>query len=180
MFDGYTTWRVARVFFDEPTATFALREVGRKAGIAHSTAIGHLATLTEAGIVATEEETHRERTYTVYLADQGSTVFRTYKRLDMLHRLTTGGLVDRLERHYAPDCIVLFGSAARGEDVEGSDVDLFVQAGEDDPPDLGELEETLHRSIELHVRSDARDLPRELRANLVNGVVLYGYLEVLD
>lgn len=180
MFDEDTTWRVARVFFDEPSDRHGLREIGRKVDLAHTTLPPHLTALTDAGIVLREEEVQGDRTYGRYVADVDAGIYRTYKRLDILHRLGTSAVLDQLEDRYVPDCIVLFGSAARGEDLEGSDVDLFVQADERDPPDLTAFEDVLHRSIELHVRPDARDLPRELRANLANGIVLYGYLEVLD
>lgn len=180
MLDDHTTWRVARVFFDEPTSALSLREVGRKAGIAHTTATGHLDALQRLGVVNVEHQTRGERSYPVYSADLASDAYRLYKRMDLETRLWTEGLVELLRDHYAPDHVVLFGSAARGEDIESSDIDLYVQATEERPPDLSRIEEDLHRTIELHVHPDARKLPRELRANLANGVVLYGYLEVFD
>ena len=52
-------------------------------------------------------------------------------------------LVNRLKDHYKPDKIILFGSFARGDYHEGSDVDLIVI--KDDVPDnfLRRLDEVL-------------------------------------
>jgi predicted nucleotidyltransferase len=72
----------------------------------------------------------------------------------------------------------LYGSASRGEDIESSDIDLYVQTG-DAEVDLTEYEDSLNRNIELHVEDELEKYPKELRNNIANGIVVYGYLEVL-
>ncbi len=74
-----------------------------------------------------------------------------------------------------PDCVVLFGSAARGEDTKNSDVDLYLQSGEKDI-DLSEFEERLKRRIQLHYNPEFSSYPEELKNNIINGIVIHGYL----
>ena len=71
---------------------------------------------------------------------------------------------------------MLFGSFQRGEDVEDSDIDLFVEACKMDL-DLNSYEKKLNRKIQIHFRKCFGKLPEELKNNIINGIVLYGYLE---
>lgn len=171
---------MARVFFDAPSARLGLREIGRRADLAHTALDPHLERLMVAGVVEADKEVQGSRTYPVYGAHTSSEGYRAHKRLDMVQRIHRCGLVERLEEHYVPDAIVLYGSAARGEDVEGSDVDLFVAAGDRPEPDLVRFETALARSLQLLVRPEPATAPAELRNGLANGVVLYGYLRVVD
>lgn len=179
MLEEYSTWRVARVFFDAPSARLGLREIGRRADLAHTALETHLERLMGAGIVEEEAERQGSRTYPVYVAETASAAYRLHKRLDVVHRIHRCGLIEHLEDHYVPDCVVLYGSAARGEDVEESDVDLFVAAGDGPEPELSSFEAALARSIQLHVRPDLKAASAELRNGLANGIVLYGYLRVI-
>ena len=76
-----------------------------------------------------------------------------------------------------PDVIILFGSASKGEDVEGSDVDLFLIC-KDKKLNLKKYEEKIRRSINIFFSNDFNKLSEELRHNIINGVVLKGYLKV--
>ncbi|MFW5912069.1 MAG: nucleotidyltransferase domain-containing protein [Candidatus Hadarchaeota archaeon] len=116
------------------------------------------------------------RSYPVYRSNRRSEKFRQLKALDMRHRIETCGLLDEIEKEAAPDCIVLFGSAARGEDVRESDVDLYVQSEEMELA-FPEHEELLKRSIQLHFQPEFNSYPDELKNNIVNGTVLRGYLK---
>lgn len=177
MLENYSRWGVLRVFFDSPTERIGLRELGRRSGIAHSALEPHLESLIQDDLVIREEEKQKTRTYPVYTANTESEIYRYYRRLDVLERLKTSGIIGVLEEKFTPDCIVLFGSASRGEDLEDSDIDLFVQAEEKDIT-LSEYEEEMERSIQLHIKRDIKDYPEELRNNIANGTVVYGYLEV--
>ncbi|MCD6464256.1 nucleotidyltransferase domain-containing protein [Candidatus Woesearchaeota archaeon] len=73
--------------------------------------------------------------------------------------------------------IVLFGSCARGEDIETSDIDLFVQAKEK-ALSLTKYENLLNRKISLFFKQNFLKLSNELKNNIINGIVLKGYLKV--
>ena len=73
--------------------------------------------------------------------------------------------------------IVLFGSAARGEDTENSDLDIFIQAAAVDLK-LGEYEKLLKRKISILLDHNLKEMSKELLNNIINGEILYGYLKV--
>ena len=52
------------------------------------------------------------------------------KKLDIIREIKESGLLEYLQNICMPDAIILFGSASRGEDVKGSDIDLYLQCPE--------------------------------------------------
>jgi predicted nucleotidyltransferase len=75
--------------------------------------------------------------------------------------------------------LVLFGSCARGEDIETSDLDLLVVAKEKEV-DLKKFESALKRKISLHFEENVSQIPKELLNNIINGIVVFGYLTVFQ
>jgi predicted nucleotidyltransferase len=150
-----------------------MRELSRKVGLTHPALLNHLRALVADSLLVRREE----GLYPTYEGNMSSEMFRLLKSDDMVHRLYSERLVDRIEESIRPDCIVLFGSAARGEDTEESDIDLFVQARERQL-DLGEYEESLGRKVHVLFEPNMRRLGPELLNNIANGRVLSGYLKV--
>ncbi|MFW6142341.1 MAG: nucleotidyltransferase family protein [Candidatus Saliniplasma sp.] len=177
MLQKYSTWKVAQVFFDEPTQDHYLREISEKAGLSHTSVKNHLEYLGRSGIVEVENLERGERTYPIYKRVENDT-FKFYKKLDIQYRLVSSGLLEFIEQKFNPDCMVLFGSAALGEDIEGSDIDIYVQANGEEV-DLSDHEELFNRKIQLHFKERLEEYPKELVNNIANGIVVYGYLEVL-
>jgi len=116
--------------------------------------------------------------YDSYTSDK-TEMFKIYKKNDILIRLHESGLVDLLVDTVVPDAIVLFGSASKGEDIEESDVDLFLVAKEKQM-DLKVFEKKINRKISLHFEDKIQNIPKELLNNIVNGIVIYGYLKVVE
>ncbi|MCJ7479037.1 MAG: nucleotidyltransferase domain-containing protein [Candidatus Nanohaloarchaeota archaeon QJJ-7] len=175
MLQECSAWVVGEVFFQEPTEEHYLSEISRKSGIAHTSVKNHLETLGEESIIETQIEEKGERTYPRYRATMNQE-YRFYKKIHLLQQLHTSGLVEHLVDRNQPDCIILFGSAARGEDTETSDIDLYIQAEERDH-DLKEFEKQLNREIQLHTGPEFQEYPKELRNNIINGITLHGFLQ---
>lgn len=173
MIQEYTTYRVLGLFFDHPMRHFQLREICRALELGMPSVSNHIRKLKEQGFIIKE----KQGVYESYISSR-SELFKMYKRMDIVLRLHKSGLVDFLADEFVPDAIVLFGSASRGEDVEESDIDLFLLARERDI-DLKRFEEQLKRKVTLHFEAKASDVPKELLNNIINGTVLYGYLKVL-
>ena len=85
-------------------------------------------------------------------------------------------VITYIEEKLMPKSIVLFGSYARGEDIENSDIDLFVECKKEEL-DLEKFEKKLSRGIELHFNDKFTLYPKELKNNIINGIVLSGFLE---
>ena len=180
MLQECSTWRVLQVFFNEPnpqTLGHSLREISRRSGLAHTSTKKHLQTLEDKGLVKTREKKEGSREYPIYLPNRNSEKYKHYKTIDMINKIRKSGLLEKLEKEVAPDCIVLFGSAANGEDLMESDVDLYVQSEEKDL-EISEYQNFLNRSIQLHFNPDFSSYPPELKNNISNGIVLQGYLKV--
>ena len=172
-----SAWRVLQTFFRQPTAKLSLAEISRQAGLAHTSVMKHLEELRRAGLIAKEKTRQGTRTYPVFKADQEAEAFRDLKRLDNLASLEK--LTDYLVQHLLPECVVLFGSYSRGEDVEDSDIDIYVQA-KDKQLDLKTFERQLSRKMHVIFSEKFSGYSKELQNNIINGVVLHGYLEAVQ
>ena len=75
-----------------------------------------------------------------------------------------------------PKCVILFGSYQRGEDTEESDIDLFIESRRKEI-NLSKFEKQLKRKIQLHFNENFTSLSNEMKNNIVNGIVLNGFLE---
>ena len=180
MIQRYSIWRVLQVFFDDPAPRegFTIRWISKQIGLAPTSVKLHLDELSREGGPGYPLVTKSKGiSYPAYWPNRTSELFRFYKRMDMIFRLEESGVLEAISEKCSPDVIVLFGSAARGEDVKGSDIDFFVASGER-KLELRKHEDVLKRKISLHFSSTLNKLPKELRNNIINGVVLRGYLKV--
>ena len=172
MIQKYNTYRILQLFFDQPTKHFQLREISRLINLGMPSVINHVKNLEKQRLVKKE----RFGVYDSYISS-GSDLFKVYKRNDILLRIHQSGLIECLEDALMPDAIVLFGSCSRGEDIETSDIDLFLVAEEKDI-DLKKFEKVLKRKISLHFEQYVSKVQKELLNNIINGTVLFGYLKV--
>jgi predicted nucleotidyltransferase len=174
MWDNLAKYRVLKVFFDDPlTQDFQLREISRKAKLAPLSVKRYLLELEKEKLIVRRE--HRANNYPVYAANRDEDVFKRAKKLDNVRRLYQCGLVDHLDSLTLPNCIVLFGSQVRGEDTAESDIDLFLES-EEALPELEKYERILNRKISLHYLEDFGKLQEGLKSNILNGIVLKGYI----
>ncbi len=134
--------------------------------------INHVKVLEKEGLVKKE----KINIYYSYKANKTDR-FKLYKKVNLLLRLHDSGLVKFLEEKLSPNAIVLFGSASRGEDIEKSDIDLCILAAEEEL-NLKIFEKELKRKINLFFESSFNEIPLELKNNLINGIILSGYLKV--
>lgn len=181
MLQKYNKWKVLKPFFDDPNpmgAKFQLREISRKANLAPTSVKNYLDELSKPGRVQLIiKSKHRIYGYPVYWANRASEVFRFYKKIDMVISIRESGLLKYLVERCMPDVIVLFGSASRGEDLKDSDLDLYIQCKEI-PLELGKYEKIINRKIKIFFEENFGKLSEELRNNILNGIILDGYLRV--
>lgn len=168
--------KVAAVFFREPTSQHYLKEISKKAGLAHTSTKKYLLELKKMLIITETAEKRGKRNFPIYKASLESNNYKNAKKLFNIHSLSaiTQFLKDRL----APKSMTLFGSYARGEDIEESDIDIFIECKKE-AVDLSNFEKELKRKIQLHFNPNFKDYPEELKNNIINGIVLSGYLEAL-
>ncbi|MBI5355487.1 MAG: nucleotidyltransferase domain-containing protein [Candidatus Aenigmarchaeota archaeon] len=164
---------IQREFFDRPAKKFQLRELARALKVGLPTAKRAVERLAKEGIV----ERGTNGIYPYYTASR-TEAYSIRRRLDVQLRLQESGLIEYLVEKLTPDAIVLFGSASRGEDVETSDIDLFVVSSEKEL-ETAAFERQLKRKIHMIFEPYPKKAPKELLNNVINGIVVYGYLKVL-
>lgn len=170
------TTKILKLFFDGPNVRLHIREVARRTGLSPFGAMKILESLEKEGMLVKEPtpivvEYHGNYTNEKFLA---------LKRSLNLYGLYTSGLVSALIDFYnVPECICIFGSYAKGEDIKESDIDLAIVTSIKKLPDLGAYEEKLKRKISVHLVKDVKKEDAGFINSLANGIVLYGYLEVV-
>ena len=141
--------------------------------LAQSSVTNHLKNLLEEGFILKE----KSGIYPSFISNRDNLRFRIYKKFSLLIRLYEVGLVDYIYDSCFPNAIILFGSASKGEDIEESDLDLFVQA-KTKKLNLIKYEQLLNRKITIFFEDDFLKLSSELKNNILNGVILKGYLKI--
>jgi len=173
MIQKYSRYRILQEFFDFPRKDFYMRELSRRTKIAQTSVINHLKVLLKEKLIVKK----KDGIYPSFNANRDNDMFKIYKKFDLILRINQTGLLNCIYDSCLPDCIILFGSASRGEDVEESDIDLFVQAREK-KLNLEKYEKLLNRKMSLFFEENFSRLSKELKNNILNGIVLKGYIKV--
>ncbi|MFH1054124.1 MAG: nucleotidyltransferase domain-containing protein [Candidatus Woesearchaeota archaeon] len=176
MLQNYTKLKVASVFFINPTKDHYLKQISRDLKIAHTSVKNYLDEFVKSGIIKKISQKRGKRTFPVYKANYNDSVFRYYKSIFNFLALNDSGLINHLNDLLISKSIVLFGSFQRGEDVEDSDIDIFIECSKKEI-NLKKFEKILKRKIQLHFNNNFPSYPKELKNNIINGTVLSGFLE---
>ncbi len=175
--------KVLAHFFRRPHEKTHLRELSRATGLSVYAVKGAVDELVRSGILA-DERTGRLRHVR---ACTGNLFFRYLKIAASLKAILDSRLIPgMLSRVPAVSSIMLFGSVARGEDDEGSDLDLLIIGHPPKALDLSMYEATLKREIKPIIfkwsewKLKARkDRPFYLEI-ITDGVCLHGSLPVVE
>jgi len=173
MLEKNNKYKVLKVFLFNPTESFRLRELSRITKISPPSVINYLKELEKKGLIGS----YVKRDIPFYKAERDNEDFKQYKRIAVQYELHKSGLIEHLWQKLSPDVIILFGSFSLGEDIENSDIDLFVQCPEK-KLDLKEFGKKLGREINIFYEDNFSRLSKELKNNIINGIVLKGYLKV--
>ena len=165
------------IFFMNPTREHYLMNISREINLSHTSVKKNLDQLVKLGLISKVIIKRGKRKFPVYKADTDSKEFRKAKIIYNLSAMFESRLVEFLEEKLAPKSIVLFGSFLRGEDVEDSDIDLFIEC-EGKKVDLKSFEKRLSRKINIHFNDNFNIYADELKQNIINGMILFGFLEV--
>ncbi len=168
--------KTLEMFFIKPNKNHYLMEISRNIGLAHTSIKKNLNELIKLGLIIEIVEKKGKRNFPFYKANVDNKLFKQYKMIYNLFFLLESGLVEFIEEKLTPKSIVVFGSYRRGEDTEDSDIDLFVEC-EEEEINLEKFEKRLCRKIQLHFRKNFGLYPEELKNNIINGIVLNGFLE---
>ncbi len=167
--------RTAEMFFAYPAKAHYLMDISRKIGLAHTSVKKNLDKLVKLSLVTESTEKKGGRKFPLYKANIDNKIFKKYKRVYNIASILESNIIDFIEEKLMPKAIVLFGSYERGEDTEDSDIDLFIECKKEELS-LVKFEKALNRKMELHFNDNFNSYPKELKNNIINGIVLSGFL----
>ena len=173
MLNKYNRYKLLRLFLDSPTESFRLREIARLTKISPPSVINYLKEFEKDGLI--RRQIKREIPFYNSIRDNSN--FILYKKISILFELNNSGLIDYLWDKLSPEAIILYGSFSRGESIENSDVDLFI-LGKNKNIDLINFEKKLNKRLHILFKESTKEIPNELKNNILNGVILKGYIKV--
>jgi predicted nucleotidyltransferase len=169
--------RVLKLFFAGPGKQIHIREVARQTGLSPRGTQMILESLRKEGLLISESN----NVVNNYRGNFEDRRFIGLKRSLNLYSLYSTGLIQFLEKFYhMPECIVLFGSYAKGDDMPPvSDIDIAVVTEMTKLPDLENFQAALGKSISLHMIENIKDQNANFINSLANGIILSGYMEAI-
>ena len=166
---------VLAYFLMNPTVRLRVRQVERELRVPLPSAIRYCKELLQENILKKEVISG----IVVYSADRASKKYLLEKKILNLRQIFESGLVDFLASEYSNPAIILFGSYAKGEDVERSDIDLYIETAKNQDFDLRKFEKILQRPLQVFNFRNVREISNvHLANNIVNGVVLNNFIEL--
>lgn len=166
--------KIASIFFKNPSKTFHLRQLASDSGLS-TTSVNNACNklIFQKVIKIVKNDITKE-----FKADLEREEYFNAKTLFNLLSIRSSGLLDELKKNLNPKSIVLFGSYMKGEDTEKSDIDLLVISLRKKDLELSKYEKQLSRKIQLVILEDLKKSDANFINSVINGIVLYGYLEV--
>jgi len=172
MIQECSLWKVLGIFFEEPAKIHYVREISKKINLATTSVKKHILTLVKENLIAKKQDI-----FLGYSANLENENFIFYKKIDNQIKIKTSGLLEYLINSTHPEAIILYGSYSKGEDKEHSDIDMLILTKNSKQLNLEKFEKELKREIHLIIEDDLKKLNSNLRENLKNGFVIYGYLK---
>jgi predicted nucleotidyltransferase len=166
-------YRTLELFIEFPTKNFSIRGIARDLKLSHAIIIKHIEKLLKLDLIRKNTET----LYPTYYANTENKKYKFYKKNYLIDKLMESKIVEYIQEQVLPSSIILFGSGAKATFTEKSDLDIFVEAKES-KINMSKYEKKLGRKVNLLFEPSINKLSKELRNNIINGFVLYGFIKV--
>ena len=173
--------KILRYFLVNPYKEVYLRELAKLVKLSPFAVKKYIEMLLKERLVQEE----RRANLRFFRANTSNPFYKQLKVSFSVNSIVKSGLIETLKEHIpSVTSIVLFGSLAKGEGTEESDVDMLV-IGKPTHPNLSSFEKKLGREINLHVfswsgwnKKGKEDAP--FYYELISyGVSLYGEMPII-
>ena len=143
--------QIAKLIFNYPHKSFHIRELARLTSFSTTAITKAIENLEKYKLIKVEMNVAKE-----IKANIDSESYANYKLIFNIYRIMRYGLINTIKVFLNnPECIVLFGSFAKGEDIEESDIDLLIitnnKINSDLNPFITVWEKEFNRKINLHI-----------------------------
>ena len=166
---------IAEYFFINPNAKLRVREIERMLKLPLPSVIRYCKELEKEGILSVI----KTGSVIFYTADWGNEKYHLEKKLNNLRSIYESGIIKYLKQELSNPPIVLFGSFAKGEDTEESDIDLYIETPSKKKVETEKFEKLLKRKIQAFRSKSLDDISNShLANNIINGIMLNNYIEV--
>ncbi|MBD3263261.1 hypothetical protein GF374_02690 [Candidatus Woesearchaeota archaeon] len=170
-----TKEKIKNYFLINPTTKLRVRQIERALKLSLPSVIRYCKELKKQGIL----KTIKIGNVVFYLADRANENFLLEKKLFNIKQLYKCGILNYLKKQFHNPVIIVFGSYAKSEDVEDSDIDLYVETSSNKTIDIKDFENLLKRKIQIFRYKNIKKVSNPYLANnIINGIVLNGFLEV--
>ena len=161
-------------FFINPAAKLRVREIERTLKLPLPSVIRYCHELEQEEILTIA----KTGTVNFYTASRSET-YRLEKKLYNIKQLYVSGLINYLKIELSNPAIVLFGSFAKGEDLEESDIDLYIETPSKKQLNLEKFKKILKREVQIFQHKSLKEITNHhLANNIINGITLNNYIEV--
>ncbi len=165
---------IREYFFINPTAKLRVREIERILKLPLPSVIRYCKELEKEDILTTI----KTGSVNFYTASRSETYFLE-KKLYNIKQTYESGLVEYLKIELSNPTIVLFGSYAKGEDIENSDIDLYIETPSKKQANIEKFKKILKRDIQVFRHKSIKEITNlNLANNIINGIILNNYIEV--
>lgn len=167
--------KIKEYFFLNPTIKLRVRQIEREVRVPLPSVIRYVKELEEEESLKSSEIAN----IIVYSANRTSKEYLLEKKLFNIKQLFSCGLISLLIEKLSNPTIIVFGSYSKGEDVEGSDIDLYIETPSKNKISLNKYEKQLQRKIQIFTHKNIAEVKnKDLANNIINGTTLNGFMEV--
>ncbi|HIH15681.1 MAG: hypothetical protein QT08_C0018G0004 [archaeon GW2011_AR17] len=158
-------------FFKENYRRINVREYARIQKISPPSASKYLEEFHKEVLLEKEEEFN----YIFYKANKKNPLFISLSQMYWCQQFKKVGLLPHLEQELINPVIILFGSFAKAEITDNSDIDIAIFSDTKKKLDLGACEKKLGRKIQIFSFQRKEDIKnKELLNNILNGYKIGG------
>ena len=167
--------KIAEYFFQNPSARHRVRGLERTLKLPLPSIIRYCKELDKEGILKKIDI----EDVTFYSANKNNEEYLFQKKLFNIKQIHNSKLIEHLKKTLNNPVIILFGSYSKGEDDETSDIDLYIETTTK-KIDLKTFEKFFGKNIQIFTYKNINEIPnKHLANNILNGIVLNNYVEVL-
>ena len=165
--------KIAELFFENPAREWHFEEIVKEGKIARSKADGWLKKFIKEGLVNRVKEKGK---MPYYVSNYASAPYKNKKKLFALKKFYDCGFLNHLVSLKKAESVIIFGSFARSDWYNGSDVDLFIY-GDSEGLKIADYEIKLHHDIQVFICKNQDELAKfgaGLIKNIIKGNIIKG------
>jgi len=167
---------ILRFLFMKPDRSFNARGLAMALEVSHPAISKALPLLEKQGYITIQKDKESKR-LSIKL-DRDNPLVMGLKRSENLKLIYESGLAQFLYESFPGATIILFGSYSLGEDAASSDIDIAIIGAKEKKLELEEFSKFIEKAVALHYFLSFKDISKNLRNNILNGIVLKGAVEL--